>query len=131
MACPSSKRKVDTTSAGTPGDASNSRPTAPDAAVLGTYECHWQQEGNEFTEDCEISSSGESSRFSLVMKQGELTGEATMASFGFHFVGALKRSANGSETPIEADFFTQGPGAYATVLQLSDGSLIKLSLQKP
>jgi hypothetical protein len=128
VACPSSKRKADTTSASAPSDASQKAST-PDAAVLGDYECHWQQEGNEFTARCEISSQAKERRFSMSTQLGDLQGEARLADYGFRFVGALKRS-DGSEQPMEVDFLHQGPGAFAAVLQLSNGSLVKLSLQK-
>jgi hypothetical protein len=125
--CPSSKHKVDTTSARTPSDASDA---APYGTVLGSYDCVWKQESKEFTAPCEISSNANDAHFSMILELGDLQGQTKPATYGFHFVGALTRRKDGSKEPVEVDFLTQGPGAFAAVLQLESGTLVKLNLQK-
>lgn len=130
FSCSGPKRQVDTTNARPPSDA---RATVPGTSlpVVGSYQCHWQHDQEDLSAPCEISKTGAQQRFSLALELADLKGSASTARYGFRFVGTLRSRSDGSEQAIEADFLHQGPGAFAAVLQLADGSLVKINLQKP
>ena len=124
-ACPSPNRGVDKSEAKRAYDASA---VAQNAPKTGTYQCTWRQGEDTDQPKCEIQLQEGKKTFMLTMSELSLRGTATATTYGFHFVGTLKSTANKSDEKLEADFFRQGQGSYSTVLTLKDKSLVKLDL---
>ncbi len=127
-ACSARNRNVDTSKV-TPTKDAGSAKAAKAAPSAGAYQCTWRQDGTENQPSCKIQFADNKKTFVLTMSQLTLQGTASATDYGFHFIGTLQSKGNGSEAPLEAEFFRQGEGAYSAVLTLKDKSLVKLDLQ--
>jgi hypothetical protein len=97
--------------------------------ALGKYSCTWRQEKKELHLPCEIRQEGQQKTLTLIVQESALHGSTTPTGFGFRFEGTFKNQKSASEQALSADFFSQGPGTYATVLTLDDKTHAKLDLQ--
>ena len=124
-ACSSSHSKTDTNhSGGKPTDEGKAAASA--SSIAGSYQCTLERAKKEESALCDLRLEGQALYFSMPLHSGALEGQAKITEYGFRFQGSFV----GTPESVAADFFTQGPGAYASVLQLEDTTLIKLTLER-
>ena len=128
-ACPSPNRNVDTSSKPSSGDDAGPL-GASEAAIIGTYQCRWLHGERGLDLPCEIRKQATGNILTMIVGKASFSGVVTTTDFGFQFAGRYTPSQGAAAENLAADFFHQGPGAYASVFTLADKSLVKLDLHR-